>query len=89
MEKYEGQLMWEYIVSVINKEVDYKVFFDPSNNIVTCNCRKFDSVEILCFHALIVYERNDVNIMLDRYIIHWWKKITKIGVIYNLRREEI
>ena len=81
--------MWEYVVSLLSKVGDHKVSFDPCTKSITCSCRKFETIGILCCHALKVYDVNDVKLLPDQYFLNRWTKKARSGVIHDVKGKEI
>ncbi|KAI6684753.1 hypothetical protein NL676_030666 [Syzygium grande] len=50
------------------------VEFDPSNLTLACSCGKFESVGILCFHALKVLNFNNIFKIPSHYLLKRWTK---------------
>ncbi|XP_038980146.1 protein FAR1-RELATED SEQUENCE 9-like isoform X2 [Phoenix dactylifera] len=53
------------------------VEFNPSDVIVTCSCKKFESMGILCMHALKVLNNNNILDLPSQYILRRWTKDAK------------
>ena len=66
--------------SIPNKK--YMVTLDSSTAMVSCSCRKFDSMGILCSHALRVYNVKSILKIPDQYILKRWSKNAR-SVIYD------
>lgn len=77
------------VIFLVNKKRDYIVSFDPSDNIITCSCRKFESFDFMYCHALKVCDINDIKLLPDQYIILRWTKKVRAGVICDVRAKEI
>ncbi|XP_020254947.1 protein FAR1-RELATED SEQUENCE 5-like [Asparagus officinalis] len=59
------------------------VEYDPSNISVTCSCKKFEMMGILCMHALKVLNYNNILHLPSCYILKRWTKYAKDGVESN------
>ncbi|XP_058108888.1 protein FAR1-RELATED SEQUENCE 5-like [Magnolia sinica] len=57
------------------------VKFDTSNNTVTCSCKKFEFVGILCSHALKVLDYYDIKVFPSNYILKRWQRDAKVGAV--------
>lgn len=55
------------------------VEYDPSNVMVTCSCKKFEMMGILCMHALKVLNYNNILHLPSCYILKRWTKYAKDG----------
>ncbi|KAI6684698.1 hypothetical protein NL676_030611 [Syzygium grande] len=53
------------------------VKFDSSNSTLVCSCGKFESVGILCFHALKVLNFMNIFEIPSRYLLKRWTKSAK------------
>jgi len=60
----------------------YVVTFDSSNMKINCSCRKFDSMGILCSHALRIYNIKGILRIPDQYFLKRWSKNAR-SVIYE------
>ncbi|XP_058078587.1 protein FAR1-RELATED SEQUENCE 5-like [Magnolia sinica] len=57
------------------------VKFDTSNNTVTCSCKKFEFVGILCSHALKVLDYYNIKVLPSNYILKKWQRDAKVGAV--------
>ncbi|XP_058079325.1 protein FAR1-RELATED SEQUENCE 5-like [Magnolia sinica] len=57
------------------------VKFDTSNNTVTCSCKKFEFVGILCSHALKVLDYYNIKVLPSNYILKRWQRDAKVGAV--------
>lgn len=57
------------------------VEFNCLDSTVTCNCRKYGSVGILCVHALKVWNTKNIFHIPPRYILKRWTKSAKDGMV--------
>ncbi|XP_051217011.1 protein FAR1-RELATED SEQUENCE 5 [Lolium perenne] len=64
----------EYIVAIIEKERRYKVCGNPSEQSVSCSCRKFETLGFLCSHALKILDTMDIKYLPDCYLLKRWTK---------------
>jgi zinc finger SWIM domain-containing protein 3 len=64
----------EYIVAIIEMERQYKVFGNPSEQSVSCSCRKFETLGFLCSHALKILDAMDIKYLPDSYLLKRWTK---------------
>ncbi|XP_009412131.2 protein FAR1-RELATED SEQUENCE 5 [Musa acuminata AAA Group] len=58
------------------------VEFNPSNITIKCSCKKFESMGILCMHALKVLNNNNILYLPPQYILKRWTKYAKDGTLY-------
>ena len=59
-----GSLL-EYIVHMDVSEGEWTVWFHPQESSISCSCKKFERVGILCCHALTVLIINNVKMIPD------------------------
>ncbi|KAK3158131.1 hypothetical protein QOZ80_2AG0133280 [Eleusine coracana subsp. coracana] len=64
--RYENGPCREYIVAILEKERQYKVSGNPSEQTVSCSCRKFETLGFLCSHALKILDTMDIKYLPDR-----------------------
>ncbi|KAJ4766501.1 FAR1-related sequence 3 [Rhynchospora pubera] len=69
--------MYTYRVSVPQKPYMGIVEFEPSEVKVSCSCKKFESMGILCMHALKVLNNNNILYLPGQYILKRWSKYAK------------
>ncbi|KAG8373713.1 hypothetical protein BUALT_Bualt11G0053300 [Buddleja alternifolia] len=67
-----GGTSWMY--EVISHETNRvkNLVFDTSTMEVKCSCKKFESVGVLCSHALLIFTTENVHKIPERYIISRW-----------------
>ena len=53
------------------------VHFNSSNNVVTCSCKMFETLVLLCRHALRILIVKNVKELLVQYILKCWTKDAK------------
>ncbi|CAL9071935.1 unnamed protein product [Musa textilis] len=53
----------------------------PSNLTVSCSCRKFESMGILCMHALKVLNNNNILHLPSQYILKRWSKYANVEIV--------
>lgn len=66
-----------YRVSVPQKPYTGILQFDLSEVKVSCSCKKFESMGILCMHALKVLNNNNILYLPGQYILKRWTKYAK------------
>ncbi|XP_058074594.1 protein FAR1-RELATED SEQUENCE 5-like [Magnolia sinica] len=69
----------EFQVIFNDKDEGRLVKFDISNNTVTCSCKKFEFVGILCSHALKVLDYYNIKTLPLHYILKRWQRDAKVG----------
>ncbi|KAI0505078.1 hypothetical protein KFK09_016035 [Dendrobium nobile] len=72
--------VYTFRVSIPQKRSFGLVEFDSSNVSVACSCNKFESMGILCMHALKVLNYNNILHLPSRYLLKRWSKHAKDGV---------
>lgn len=61
----------------VSSQKTQTVKFDPSNLTLACSCGKFESVGILCVHALKVLNFMNIFEIPSRYLLKRWTKSAK------------
>ncbi|XP_060178181.1 protein FAR1-RELATED SEQUENCE 9-like [Lycium barbarum] len=69
----DGQVS-KYEVRMHNSTKNWFVELDSTTLHVTCTCKKFESVGILCAHCLLVFTSNKVREIPAKYILKRWTK---------------
>lgn len=62
----------EYKVSTYGEVRHFTVLYTLEDDLVVCSCMKFESVGILCCHALKVLDYRNIKIVPSRYILKRW-----------------
>ncbi|XP_048131323.1 protein FAR1-RELATED SEQUENCE 3-like [Rhodamnia argentea] len=81
-ERNEMGLLREYVVGSFGaNELEYKVIGGPSNDVVNCACNHFETVGILCCHALKVLDNLDIKLIPSAYILKRWTHKARDGIL--------
>ncbi|RDX92338.1 hypothetical protein CR513_25550, partial [Mucuna pruriens] len=76
--------------TLVKKFTQYTSFFVDSffqqNVLYMARC---ETTDILCSHALKVFETNDVKVVLKKYILKRWTKEGRGGIIHDIRGKEV
>ncbi|XP_030511637.2 protein FAR1-RELATED SEQUENCE 5-like [Rhodamnia argentea] len=81
-ERNEMGLLREYVVGSFGaNELEYKVISGPSNEVVNCACNHFETVGILCCHALKVLDNLDIKLIPSAYILKRWTCKARDGIL--------
>ncbi|XP_008786389.2 protein FAR1-RELATED SEQUENCE 5-like [Phoenix dactylifera] len=72
-----------YEVTNVEKQRTTYVRYDLSNDTVSCSCKKFEFVGILCSHALKVLDHKNIKEIPEKYILKRWRKDVKVGLSIN------
>lgn len=64
----------EYKVSTYGEIRNYTVLYSLEDDLVACTCMKFESLGILCSHALKVLDYRNIKIVPSRYILKRWTR---------------
>ncbi|XP_010243044.1 PREDICTED: protein FAR1-RELATED SEQUENCE 5-like [Nelumbo nucifera] len=62
----------EYTIGLYGVNRRYKVTFDSRNNSVGCSCKNFESVGILCRHALKILDYRRVEVLPSCHVLRRW-----------------
>jgi zinc finger SWIM domain-containing protein 3 len=57
----------------------FTVKFDPNGAKVSCSCKKFEFVGVLCRHALKVLDHNNIKELAPEYFLKRWTRHAKKG----------
>ena len=57
------------------------IHFDNFNSNISCPCKKFESLGILCCHALWVFNLKNLTKIPSQYILKRWTKEAKKGMM--------
>ena len=79
-------LVHTYTVVLLNKDGEYIVSFDSIEKTISCNCRKFETVGILCCHALKVFDLLDIKTIPDIYILKRWRREAKVDISWRIQQ---
>ncbi|KAK2979425.1 hypothetical protein RJ640_016337 [Escallonia rubra] len=69
----------EYLIVSCDEEGEYVVTYDEENATLSCSCRKFETVGILCGHALKVLDVLGVKYIPEIYILKRWTRGARDG----------
>ncbi|PKA53777.1 Protein FAR1-like sequence 9 [Apostasia shenzhenica] len=58
-----------YSVGRFGDQKEYQVNFDSTSKDIKCTCKKFETVGLLCSHALRILLMMNVMVLSDRYIV--------------------
>ncbi|XP_073121907.1 protein FAR1-RELATED SEQUENCE 5-like [Henckelia pumila] len=64
------------------------VVFNKQNHEIKCSCHKFETMGILCKHALMVYSCMNVTVLPDGYILKRWMKNVRNRVNFNIQERD-
>ncbi|XP_043701757.1 protein FAR1-RELATED SEQUENCE 5-like [Telopea speciosissima] len=87
--KNESSSLGEYGVGIDEQEIEFKVECNPSESIVQCSYRKFETFSILCCHALKVLDLLDIKLIPKAYILSRWTRAARIMVIEDSREKRL
>ncbi|KAJ4972255.1 hypothetical protein NE237_005354 [Protea cynaroides] len=86
----ESHDLREYVVAIQDEEVEFKVLYKPSESLIDCSCKKFDTFGILCCHALKILEHvEDKRFIPDAYILRRWTRKAKHIIVENNQGNQI
>nr|XP_015649995.1 protein FAR1-RELATED SEQUENCE 5-like [Oryza sativa Japonica Group] len=72
----EGSIL-TFMVMPMESDQEATVVYNTADMTITCSCRKYESIGILCKHALRVFNMNEVFTMPSQYILNRWTKYAK------------
>ncbi|XP_043721025.1 protein FAR1-RELATED SEQUENCE 1-like [Telopea speciosissima] len=89
-EKDESNTIQKYVVGVFSSAgVGYKVECNPSEYILECNCKKFESFGILYCHVMKIMERLDIKVIPEAYILNRWTHGARKMVVEDISGKEV
>ncbi|XP_073153454.1 protein FAR1-RELATED SEQUENCE 5-like [Henckelia pumila] len=62
-----------------------RVVFNKQNHEIKCSCHKFETMGILCKHALMVLNSMNVVVLPNRYILKRWMKNVRNRVNFDFK----
>ncbi|KAF7826726.1 protein FAR1-RELATED SEQUENCE 5-like [Senna tora] len=87
--RYESEACFEYGITIVGREEEFRVWFNPPQKALSCSCKRFENFGILCGHALKVLDANEIKIIPDQYILVRWTKDARGGVILDVKENEV
>ncbi|KAL5205253.1 hypothetical protein ABZP36_033462 [Zizania latifolia] len=78
MQCSETLYRFEFILQRSGPKV-WIVFLDPSTMELNCSCKKFETMGILCSHAINALGLKNINRLPERYISKRWTKYVRKG----------
>ncbi|KAJ1704268.1 hypothetical protein LUZ63_004047 [Rhynchospora breviuscula] len=76
----------------IDNEIPCKsrqVVWNREDQMISCSCKKFERVGILCWHALKVLDREDIKVIPPRYILNRWTKAAKDVAVVDIEGRRV
>ncbi|KAK2965105.1 hypothetical protein RJ640_026115 [Escallonia rubra] len=77
--KQERGGLQEYLIVSCDEEGEYVVTHDEENATLSCSCNKFETVGILCGHALKVLDVLGIKYIPETYILKRWTRGARDG----------
>jgi zinc finger SWIM domain-containing protein 3 len=72
----ESQKTHRYVV-VFNGHGKYNIMWNPSNQTLSCSCRKFETFGILYWYAIKILDVWDIKLIPNGYILKRWRRDAK------------
>ncbi|KAJ1692837.1 hypothetical protein LUZ63_009535 [Rhynchospora breviuscula] len=67
-----------------------QVVWTRENQMISCSCKKFERVGILCWHALkVLVFCEDIKVMSPRYVLNRWTKAAKDVTIVDIEGRRV
>ena len=73
----------------MTNEEECKVIVNPTEEMVSCSCRLFERIGILCRHALKGLNLVKIKHLPERYILKLWTRDARSGIIQDMNGREI
>ncbi|WCJ21347.1 FAR1-related sequence 7 [Euphorbia peplus] len=86
----EGQPSNEYRVRISEPETnnsideEYQVLSDPLNETISCSCKMFERLGILCGHALKVLDAMNIKLLPEKYILKRWTREARAEMVKDI-----
>ncbi|WVZ77842.1 hypothetical protein U9M48_025657 [Paspalum notatum var. saurae] len=77
-----------FMVTHMYSDYGATVVLDTADMTITCSCRMYESIGLLCRHAFKAFDRNEVFILPSQYIMNRWTKYAKRGFYIEKKRTE-
>ncbi|XP_024170044.1 protein FAR1-RELATED SEQUENCE 5 isoform X3 [Rosa chinensis] len=61
----------------------HKIEYNSTSLNINCSCESFESLRILCCHALTVFDMNNITTLATQYILKRWTKEAKKGIVVS------
>ncbi|XP_024163734.1 protein FAR1-RELATED SEQUENCE 9-like [Rosa chinensis] len=61
----------------------HKIEYNSTSLSISCSCKSFESLGILCRHALKVFDTNNITSLPTRYVLKRWTKEAKKGIVVS------
>ena len=65
------------------RESVHKIEYNSTSLSISCSCKSFQSLGILCRHALKVFDTNNITTLPTQYVLKRWTKEAKKGVVVS------
>jgi zinc finger SWIM domain-containing protein 3 len=85
----------EFVIAIgapkgtLTNEEERKVIVNPIEQMVSCSCRLFERIGILCRHALKGLDLVNIKHLPERYILKRWTRDARSGIIQDMNGREI
>ncbi|KAJ1695496.1 hypothetical protein LUZ63_012195 [Rhynchospora breviuscula] len=66
-----------------------QVIWNREDQMISCSCKKFERVDILCWHVLKVLDREDIKVIPPRYILNRWTKAAKDVAVMDIEGRRV
>ncbi|XP_043717844.1 protein FAR1-RELATED SEQUENCE 5-like [Telopea speciosissima] len=87
--KNESNPMCEYLVGLMESECEYKVCCNPSELMINCSCKKYETFGILCCHSLKVLDVLDIKCIPSAYILKRWTRGARNMVVIDNKGKQV
>ena len=76
-------------IGTLTNEEERKVMVNLADQMVTCSCRLFERIGILCRQALKGLDLVNIKHLPERYILKRWTRDARSGIIQDMNGREI
>lgn len=69
-----------YEITNVEKKITGYVRYEPCTDALSCSCKKYEFVGVLCSHVLKVLDYKNTKEIPEKYVLRRWRKDAKSGV---------
>ena len=70
-------------------EEERKVIVNPTDQMVSCSCRLFERIGILCRHALKGLDLMNIKLLPEKYILKRWTRDARSEIVQDMHGKDI
>ncbi|KAJ4952420.1 hypothetical protein NE237_029252 [Protea cynaroides] len=86
----ESSDLHEFVVAIFDEVGDFKVLSKPSEPMIECSCRKYETFGILCCHAIKILEQvEDIKLIPEAYILRRWTRTARNIIVEDSKKTKL